>query len=69
MDRIIIRRKQGRYFACFEGPHATRIKNIFGTTDFPTAFSAGTPPSYVLKRVQLNNCKVVLSARLQLEAK
>lgn len=68
MNRIIIRRKLGRYFACFEGPHATRVKNIFGLTDFPTAYLASTPPSYVLNRLQrYENCKVVLSASLQLE--
>ena len=70
MNRIIIRRKSGRYFACYEGPHAAIKRKIFGLTDFPTAYLANTPPGYVLKRMrQHENCTVVLSAGLQLEAK
>ena len=67
MDRIIVRRKHGRYFACYEGPHAKIAEQIFGCTDFPTAYLANARPEYVLARLQQKNCKVVLSAGLQLE--
>lgn len=69
MDRIIIRRKHGRYFACYEGPHAKRMLRIFGVNEFPIAYSADAPAQYVLKNIQHHNgCRVVLSAKLQLEA-
>lgn len=69
MDRIILRRKHGRYFACYEGPHADRIRRIFGIDELPTAYLANAPAQYVLSRMQKDGCRVVLSASLQLEAK
>lgn len=69
MNHIIIRRKHGRYFACYEGPHARTVRNIFGTAEIPTAYLAETSAQYVLKNMQRSDCRVVLSASLQLEAK
>ena len=58
----LIRGKTG-WSAIYEGPHATKIQKLFGSTTLPTVFTHEASSTLVLAEVAARNASCVVTVR------
>ncbi len=69
LDVIRLYRTEQGWMACWQGPHAYEVAQLFGTNTLPTGFTAGAEASIVLAEIaRLNPDVVVLLAAEELTA-
>ena len=62
---IELRRSGGMWIARSTGPHAARVRDLFGTVDIPTPFLATAEAGVVLRTIERLNPGVCVTARLE----
>lgn len=69
LDVIRLRHTPDGWVACWQGPHAYEVMQLFGTNTLPTGFTAGAGAAMVLQEItRLNPDVTVLLAAEELTA-
>lgn len=55
MNTILLARTSNGWTACYSGPHASEIQDLFGTKTIPTAFTAEADAQTVLAKIRALN--------------
>ena len=59
-NKIVIHPGRREWLATYEGPHASKIMELFGTTTIPTAFTLAADGNHVANEVCRRNMGVTI---------